>query len=110
MDEINLLEDFKACRKLLIAVGDEQRQYLISQMLSGCCGMRVVEIAEKSNLSRPAISHHMQILKDAGLVSAEKVGTKIFYKLNLNIPEVKYLEKLLQDMKALAKEQEGNIR
>ena len=110
MNEINLLEDFKACQKLLIAVGDEQRQYLISQMLSGCCGMRVAEIAEMSNLSRPAISHHMQILKNAGLVTAEKVGTRIFYTLNLDVPEVKYLEKLLQDMKTLALEQEGSKR
>ncbi len=30
-----------------------------------CNGSRVVDISEKTNLSRPAVSHHIQILKQA---------------------------------------------
>lgn len=77
-----LKADFKTCQKLLTALGDETRQHLLLIMLSGTCGgSRVVEIAEKTNLSRPAVSHHMQILKDAGIVKTRKEGTCIYYYL-----------------------------
>ena len=37
-----------------------------------------------SNLSRPAISHHLKVLKDSGLIKPKKLGTQIFYQLNLS--------------------------
>ena len=59
-------------------------------MLGGQCGgSRVVDIAEKTNLSRPAVSHHMQILKDAGIVKTRKEGTYVYYYLcNKNMIQV----------------------
>ena len=44
-----------------------------------CMGLRVEDIAARANLSRPAVSHHLQIMKDAGLVKMRKEGTKNFY-------------------------------
>ena len=77
-----LQSEFQACRQLLTALGDETRQYLLYTMLSGPCGgSRVVEIAQRTNLSRASISHHIQILKDAGIVQARKEGTQIYYYL-----------------------------
>ena len=59
-----LQSEFQACRKLLTALGDETRQYLLYTMLSGPCGgSRVVEIAQRTNLSRASISHHIQIFE-----------------------------------------------
>lgn len=68
-------------RKLLTALGDENRQHLILTMMQmgDCSGVRVVDVAAKTNLSRPAVSHHLQILKDAGLLKTRKEGTKIYY-------------------------------
>ena len=65
-----LAKDFSSCTKILTALGDETRQHLILEMmgLGNCSGVRVCEITEKTNLSRPAVSHHLQILKDAGIV------------------------------------------
>ncbi|RKD26907.1 DNA-binding transcriptional regulator, ArsR family [Caminicella sporogenes DSM 14501] len=40
------------------------------------------EIAEYFNISKPSISHHLNILKNADLVFAEKQGQKILYSLN----------------------------
>ena len=44
-----------------------------------CSGMRVGDIAARTNLSRPAVSHHLQILKDAGIVKMRREGTRNYY-------------------------------
>ena len=62
MNEIEALaEEFSSCRKMLIALGDENRCHLILEMMKmgECRGVRVGEITEKTNLSRPAVSHHL---------------------------------------------------
>ena len=60
-----LAENFSASAKILTAIGDETRQHLILEMMKmgHCMGVRVGEITEKTNLSRPAVSHHLQIMK-----------------------------------------------
>ncbi|HBX66161.1 MAG TPA: transcriptional regulator, partial [Balneolaceae bacterium] len=40
------------------------------------------EIAEAFDISRPSISHHLEILKQAGLVDTERKGQFIYYSLN----------------------------
>lgn len=72
---------FASCSTVLTAIGDETRLHLILEMMkSGKCeGLRVGEITEMSNLSRPAVSHHLRILKDAGIVKVRKEGTKNYY-------------------------------
>ena len=110
MDQIcdatsDLEEEFKNCRKLLNAIGDEVRQHLLCVMLeSPCSGSRVIDIAKRTNLSRPAVSHHMQILKDAGLVKSRKEGTCIYYYLEPDDHEIKRLAALMQDILAIMKE------
>lgn len=92
--------EFRSCQKTLTAIGDETRQHLLFIMLEcDCSGSRVVDIAEKTNLSRPAVSHHMQILKDAGLVKSRKEGTYIFYYLDPKDSEIEKLICLFQDVK-----------
>lgn len=83
--------DFAACSRMLAAIGDETRQHLILEMMKmgRCSGVRVGEITEKTNLSRPAVSHHLKIMKDAGLVKVRKEGTMNFYYFD---PEMKSLE------------------
>lgn len=90
----SLAEEFKASRKVLIALGDENRQHLILEMMQmgKCSGVRVGEITEKTNLSRPAVSHHLQILKEAGIVSMRSEGTKNYYYFGA---EPKALDRLL---------------
>lgn len=76
-----LTEEFEDCQKLLVALGDESRQHIIFEMMKmkNCSGARVGEITEQTHLSRPAVSHHLQILKDAGVVKRRKEGTKNYY-------------------------------
>lgn len=65
----------------MIALGDENRQHLILKMMSidKCDGVRIGEIVSKSNLSRPAVSLHLKILKEAGIVKTRKEVTKNYY-------------------------------
>jgi predicted ArsR family transcriptional regulator len=42
----------------------------------------VNELAQKLPVSRPAVSQHLRVLKDAGLVSDSKAGTRRLYRLN----------------------------
>jgi DNA-binding transcriptional ArsR family regulator len=42
----------------------------------------VNDIAKDSHLSRPAISHHLKVLKEANILNCEKVGKEVFYYCN----------------------------
>lgn len=89
-----LTELFGASRQMLAAMGDETRQHMILEMLKmgKCTGVRVGEITEKTNLSRPAVSHHLRILKEAGLVKVRREGTKNYYYFD---PETEALDRLI---------------
>lgn len=54
------------------------------------------EIAEKFKISKPSISHHLDLLRQAGLVTAEKEGQYIFYSINTTVLDemIKWLIKL----------------
>lgn len=43
------------------------------------------EIAEYFNISKPSISHHLSILKNAGLIMDERQGQNIMYSLNTTV-------------------------
>ena len=69
----DLAMNFEACHKTLAAMGDETRQHIILEMMRmDYNGSRVPYITARTNLSRPAVSHHLQILKDAGIVKMRK--------------------------------------
>lgn len=43
------------------------------------------EIAEQFNISWPSVSHHLELLKRAGLVVAVKEGQYVFYSINTTV-------------------------
>lgn len=49
--------------------------------------MTAGEIAEQFSLSKPTLSAHFSVLREAGLVVSEKSGTTITYRLNLSVLE-----------------------
>ncbi|NBI68443.1 ArsR family transcriptional regulator [Pseudoflavonifractor sp. 60] len=76
---------FQRCQKTLAAIGDPTRQQIVLALLSGGCrGVRVGEVTAKSHLSRPAVSHHLGILREAGLISVRREGTKNYYYFDAN--------------------------
>jgi DNA-binding transcriptional ArsR family regulator len=63
------------------ALGDERRRQIL-RLLSGG-GMSVGEIAAVLPISRPAVSRHLRLLKDAHLVSERPEGTRRVYELEV---------------------------
>jgi len=62
------------------AIADETRQKIMGECC--CCWLSVNEILEKVGFSQPTISHHLAILRDAGLVNVREEGKQTFYTLN----------------------------
>lgn len=111
MDKINRInlikQDLKDSNKILNALSDENRQKILLVLLDNCVdgGIRVEDIAKKVNLSRPAVSHHIKILKDENIVSCESIGTKNYYHIT-GINEILSLKKLLNDIELFVKERD----
>jgi ArsR family transcriptional regulator len=62
------------------AIGDETRQKIMS--LCCCRQLSVSEIVAQMGVTQPTVSHHLKVLRDAGLVSTERRGKEIYYSLN----------------------------
>ncbi len=78
-----MADELKKYSKVFTALGDETRQQILVTFLEyGKEAMRVPEITEHTHLSRPAVSHHLRILKDAGLISMQRRGTMNFYYID----------------------------
>jgi DNA-binding transcriptional ArsR family regulator len=64
----------------LDALGDATRMAIFQKLAGG--PLAVNELARTMPVSRPAVSQHLKVLKDAGLVMDTKVGTRRLYTLN----------------------------
>lgn len=67
------------------ALNDETRRKIIELLKNK--NLNAGEIADKFNISKPSISHHLDILKRAGLITSEKKGQFVNYSLNTTILE-----------------------
>jgi DNA-binding transcriptional ArsR family regulator len=61
------------------ALGDANRRAIVELLSAG--GRSVREIADTMPISRPAVSRHLRLLKEAGLVGEEQRGTRRIYRL-----------------------------
>src|SRR5512147_1629526 len=61
-------------------IADETRQKIMCECCS--CWLSVNEIVEKVGFTQPTISHHLAILREAGLVNLREEGKQTFYTLN----------------------------
>jgi ArsR family transcriptional regulator len=62
------------------ALADYTRQKIMG--LVCCKWLSVNEIVERLNVTQPTVSHHLAILRDAGLVKVREEGKQTFYMLN----------------------------
>jgi ArsR family transcriptional regulator len=62
------------------ALADETRQKIMR--ICCCKWLAVNEIVERLNVTQPTVSHHLAILREAGLVEVREEGKQTFYKLN----------------------------
>lgn len=69
---------WKNVSKVFSALGDEQRQRILLTFERGE-RLNVTQLAEASTLSRPTVSHHLKILREAGVLESRKEGKEVFY-------------------------------
>ena len=62
------------------ALGDGTRRAIVEQLASGPLAVR--ELADRLPVSRPAVSQHLKVLRDAGLVVERAAGTRRIYRLD----------------------------
>jgi DNA-binding transcriptional ArsR family regulator len=62
------------------ALGDRTRRAIVLRLAEG--PKAVGDLAADLPVSRPAVSQHLKVLKDAGLVAEQAVGTRRIYRLN----------------------------
>ena len=101
--EENCMHDIANMMSFAAALGDENRQHLMLEMMrmEHCGGTRVGAITEKTNLSRPAVSHHIQILKEAGILKMRREGTKNYYYFDANFEAMNRLIQMLEHARSI---------
>lgn len=67
------------------ALNDETRREILVLLKNN--DLNAGTIADNFNISKPSISHHLDILKRAGLVSGIKKGQHIIYSINTTVME-----------------------
>jgi DNA-binding transcriptional ArsR family regulator len=67
------------CLLMFKALSDETRQKILHILKSGA--LSVNQIVEQTQLAQPTISHHLSILKQAGVVVTERRGKQVLYSL-----------------------------
>lgn len=85
------------------ALNDSTRREILEMLKDA--DMTAGEIAERFNISKPSISHHLDLLKQADLVSSRKEGQFIIYSINLTVVDelVKWFLQFSQPGKKIKK-------
>ncbi|MBB1071713.1 metalloregulator ArsR/SmtB family transcription factor [Limosilactobacillus reuteri] len=82
MEKEKTLAAFNAVMPTFAIFQDEKRQQLMTEL---CCKgeMTVNELTETTELSRPAVSHHLKLMLTAGVIKVRQVGVERHYSPNL---------------------------
>ena len=77
----HLPDGWERFTRFFAALGDTTRQQILLMFEPGeeIC---VNEIARLFKISRPAISHHLKVLRNAELLTCEKRGKEVYYRVN----------------------------
>ena len=67
--------------RLLTALADPVRLSFVRQLAENDC-VCACDFSECCDVSQPTISHHLKVLRDAGVVTSERQGTNIVYSLS----------------------------
>lgn len=69
--------------KVFKALNDETRRKIIELLKEK--DMTAGEIAQQFNMTKPSISHHLDLLKQSELVTSEKNGQYVTYSINMTV-------------------------
>lgn len=72
---------WKQMSRVFAALGDEHRQRIVLTF-DRRERLNVSQIVAVSTLSRPTVSHHLKILREAGILGSEKIGKEVYFWVN----------------------------
>ena len=80
--------------QLFAALGDETRQQLLARLLEG--PLSITGLTEGTGISRQAVTKHLRVMADAGLVRADKRGRESVWTIEANALEEarKFIEQI----------------
>ncbi|MEO7727364.1 MAG: metalloregulator ArsR/SmtB family transcription factor [Burkholderiales bacterium] len=73
--------EWRNISKVFAALGDEHRQRILLTFEAGE-RLNIGEIVQVSTLSRTAVSHHLRILREAGVLQSSKQGKEVYFWIN----------------------------
>lgn len=78
--------EWRTISRAFTAMGDEHRQRILLTFEPGE-RLNVGQIVEVSTLSRSAVSHHLKLMREAGVLRSEKLGKEVYYWLDKDFLE-----------------------
>jgi len=76
--QLRRTEDFRSLAEIFSQLGDGTRMRIFWLLCH--CEECVLNIGAMMEMSSPAVSHHLRILKQSGLIVSRRVGKEVFYK------------------------------
>lgn len=73
--------EWRTISKVYTALGDEHRQRILLTFEPGE-RLNVGQIVAVSTLSRSAVSHHLKMLREAGVLQSQKEGKEVYFWIN----------------------------
>jgi ArsR family transcriptional regulator, arsenate/arsenite/antimonite-responsive transcriptional repressor len=72
--------------QLLAALADSTRMEILRE-LAGSPEVCACDFTDCCDVSQPTISHHLKVLRDAGAVTSERIGNRVYYRIAPNLME-----------------------
>lgn len=94
-----ILPAFHREEKVLKALANRKRQYILTLLCHHWQGMTVGALTKQLGITQPAISHHLQILRNAQLVTYRRKGLESEYYLTCDVP----LRTLISDLQEVGR-------
>jgi ArsR family transcriptional regulator len=79
--------DFESAAALLKAIADPYRLTMLATLAASEHEVCVCDFTDALPLNQPTVSHHLRILREAGLVTCERRGTWVYYRVTSDAAE-----------------------
>ena len=95
--------DFSADAELLKAIADPHRLTIVATLARSAEAVCVCDFTEGMPINQSSVSHHLAILRDAGIVTSERRGTWAYYSLASDVRDrlLKALDEVLPPKRRL---------